>query len=571
MRQWGMKDLTRAAWLSLSINLLMLAPTAFMMEVYDRVINSRSQETLAYMLGGVIVIYLVTELLDWVRAKLMLASSLHLDADLRDMTFDSMFESRRIGSPSASPHVLSDLRTLRDFVASSVFQAFLDAPISLVFLVLVFFIHPSMAVFALIGAVLQVLVGVHTEKWTGPAVIQSSRASSAAQDTLTSLLGSAEIIQAMGMKATVHERWMSEQRRFLYLQAQAAEYAGSSSTLSKLIQTTQGSLILGLGCWLTLSGVVDPTGGLMIVASVLGGRMMTPMVQIIAQWRQVADARDAYRRLDTFLSSVKPRPHGLPLPAPKGALQVENLYAAAPASTTPILKGVQFSLNPGDCLAVIGPSASGKTTLARLILGLWTAQNGKVRLDGVDVHTWHKQELGPWLGYLPQTIELFDGTLAENIGRFERTDMTKIEHAAQIAGLKPLIDEWPEGYETRLGTGGARLSGGQRQRVALARAVYGEPKLVVLDEPNASLDAAGEAALMALLQHLKSRGTTVVMITHRVQPLAAADKILLLREGQVQAFGPKDQVLVAIQNARTPVTGQSSSQAGTTAENGAVA
>ncbi len=569
MQQWGLQDLKRAAWLSLAINLLMLAPTAFMMEVYDRVINSRSHATLAYMLGGVIVVYLVTELLDWVRAKMLLASSLRLDADLRNMAFNSMFESRRMGATSSSPHVLGDVRTLREFVSSSVVQAFLDTPISIVFLVLVFFIHPSMAIFALIGALLQLAIGVHTEKWTGPAIQHSARASAGAQGMLGNMLASAEVIQAMGMKTGVYERWMTQQRQFLYLQAKASEYAGSSSGLSKVTQTAQGSLILGLGCWLTLKGVIDPTGGLMIVASVLGGRMMTPMVQIISQWRQVADARDAYHRLDTFLASVKPKSPGLPLPAPKGRLQVENLSAAAPASAIPILKVVQFALDPGDCLAVIGPSASGKTTLARLLLGLWPAQTGKVRLDGVDIHTWDKEELGPWLGYLPQSIELFDGTLAENIGRFEPVDMTKLDRAVEWAGLKPLLDQWPEGYDTLLGTNGARLSGGQRQRVALARAIYGDPKLVVLDEPNASLDAAGEAAMMALLARLKAQGTTVVMITHRVQPLAVADKILLLRDGQVQAFGPKEPILASLQSARAAVQGSAPDQPANAAKPGA--
>ena len=288
---------------------------------------------------------------------------------------------------------------------------------------------------------------------------------------------------------------------------------------------------------------------MLVVASILGGRMLAPLVQVISQWQGVVNVRDAWARLDTLLAAVPAKSPGMPLPAPTGTLQVEQLVAGAPGNPSPILRGIAFALNPGEALAVVGPSASGKTTLARMLVGLWPAAAGKVRLDGADVHTWDKGELGPYLGYLPQGIELFEGSLAENIARFGDVDMVKVEAAARAVGLHDFIQSLPQGYESAVGPDGARLSGGQRQRVGLARALYGDPVFVVLDEPNSSLDEIGDAALARAIAEAKSRGTTFVVMTHRTSILAVADKMLVLRDGQQQAFGPRDDVLAALQKA----------------------
>jgi len=285
---------------------------------------------------------------------------------------------------------------------------------------------------------------------------------------------------------------------------------------------------------------------MMIVASILGGRVLSPLVQIVTQWRLVVNLWDAWQRLDSLLASAPAQPATMPLPAPTGALRVESLAAMLPGSSTVLFRGVNFSLNPGEVLAVIGPSGSGKTSLARLLLGLAPAASGKVRLDGADLFTWDKRDLGPHLGYLPQGVELMEGSLAENIARFQEVEPAKVQAAAQAVGLHDFIMGLPRGYDSPVGSEGAILSGGQRQRVALARALYGEPALVVLDEPNASLDEAGEAALVAAIRQLKARGTTFVIMTHRTHLLVVVDKMLVLREGVMQAFGPRDEVLASL-------------------------
>lgn len=291
---------------------------------------------------------------------------------------------------------------------------------------------------------------------------------------------------------------------------------------------------------------------MMIIASILGGRVLAPLVQIVTQWQAVVNVRDAWLRLEQMLAALPQRTAGMSLPAPRGGLTVEALVAAAPGSQLPILRGVAFALEPGEVLAVVGPSASGKTSLARLLVGLWPAASGKVRLDGVDVFTWDKAELGPHVGYLPQGVELFDGTLADNIARFGEVDMAKVEAAARAVGLHELIMNLPKAYDSPIGRDGAMLSGGERQRVGLARALYGNPVFVVLDEPNSSLDEAGDAALASAIAQLKSRGTTFVVMTHRTSVLAVTDKMLILQDGQNRAFGPRDDVLAALSKANAP-------------------
>jgi ATP-binding cassette subfamily C exporter for protease/lipase len=362
----------------------------------------------------------------------------------------------------------------------------------------------------------------------------------------------------MGMMHNIHRQWMGRQRKFLQLQADASDTAGANNATSKLIQNLQSSLLLGAACWLTLKGQMLGGGGMMMVASILGGMVLRPLAQLVAQWRMVVNVRDAYQRLEGVLSYFPPKADSMPLPAPRGVLTVEAVVATAPGSPTPILRGVSFALSPGECLMLIGPSASGKTTLARLIMGLWPATNGKVRLDGADVFNWKKEELGPHLGYLPQTVELFDGTLAENVARFGVIDLDEVQRVITQVGLEEMVAQLPQGLDTRIGEDGAVLSGGQRQRVALARAIYGRPKLLVLDEPNSSLDDAGEQALMNTLQSLKAQGSSVLLITHRTSVLPLADKLLMLREGQVAMFGARDEVLAALQKAQTE--GQSQGQ-----------
>ncbi|MES2999404.1 MAG: type I secretion system permease/ATPase [Pseudomonadota bacterium] len=541
--------IVRSFWYSLVASLLVLAPTGFMLEVYDRVVNSRNHFTLFMLVIVVLGAYAVMELLEWSRSRVLQAASMDLDRRLGDRVFNAMFSANLRRQAGGTQQALNDFRTIRDFLSSPVLLAAMEAPVAIVFLALLFAISPVIGSVALGAAVVQVFVGFLNERATQPPLVEANRTAMMAQQYADGTLRNAQVIESMGMQRDIHRRWMEKQREFLKLQAVASDRAGGYQSVTKFLQTMISSMLLGLSAWLLLKGQLNGGGAMLIISSLLGARVLAPLVMVVAQWRSVVGVRDAWARLDNLLETIPPKPQSMPLPPPRGALQVESIVATAPGSAVPILRGVAFGLQPADVLVVVGPSASGKTTLARVLAGLWPSASGKVRLDGVDVHTWDKSELGPHVGYLPQGIELFDGTLAENIARFGEVDRAKVEAAARAVGLHELILALPDGYDSQVGREGAILSGGQRQRVGLARAIYGDPVFVVLDEPNSSLDEAGDAALASTIQLLKSQGTTFVIMTHRTSVLAVADKMLVLRDGQVQAFGPRDEVLGAIAKA----------------------
>ncbi len=539
----------RAFGFAIISGLLVLVPTLYMLEVYDRVVNSRNHMTLAMLTLLVLLAYVVMEVLDWARAETLREAGAALDRALAPRVFQAIYESnlRRLGAASIQP--MHDFRTLRDFLHHPLLGSLMESPVSLVFALILFLMSPALGWSAVAGALVQVALAWFNERSTQPPLLAANRAAIAAQQYADNSLRQAEVIEAMGMLQPIHRRWMARQREFLGLQAQASDQAAAFQATSKFVQTTMASLLLGVGAWLILENALPGGGGAMIVGSVLGGRMLAPLVQTISQWRAVVNLRDAWGRLDQLLTQLPARPPAMSLPPPKGRLQLENLMAAAPGSNAPILKGLAFALQPGEVLAVVGPSASGKTTLARLLVGLWPAAGGKVRLDGVDIFAWDKLELGPCLGYLPQGVELLEGTLAENIARFGTPSPAKLEAAARAVGLHDFILSLPQGYDSPVGRDGAMLSGGQRQRIALARALYGDPVFVVLDEPNSSLDEAGDLALAQAIAQLKARGTTFVVMTHRTSVLGVADKLLVLRDGMQQAFGPRDEVLAALAKA----------------------
>lgn len=542
----------RALFFSFFINLLALAPTGYMLEVYDRVVNSRNPLTLAMLTLLVLGAYGVMEVCDWARREILLQGAQRFDAGLAERVFDAVFDAGLRRLPGASGQSMGDLRCLREFIHGPALLALIDIPLAALFLLVLFAISPVLALVAVAGALVQAVLAWFTERDTHPPLAAANRSAAAAQSYVDGTWRNVQVIEAMGMQANIQGRWMKMQRHFLALQAQASDWAGAYGAVSRFVQTSLSSLLLGLGCWLLLAGEFPGGGGMMVVASMLGGRVLGPIVRVIGLWKQVVEAREAYGRLDRLLQKVPAREAGMPLPPPRGMLSVEALVAGAPGSPGPILRGVSFALPAGAGMAVVGPSASGKSTLARLLVGVWPPAGGKVRLDGVDVYTWNKAELGPHVGYLPQEVELFDGTLAENIARFGEPDRAKVEAAARAVGIHDLIEALPQGYDTEIGDDGCYLSGGQRQRVGLARAVYGDPRLIVLDEPNSSLDDEGEQALARTLAVLKARGCAIVVITHRTGILAAVDRVLVLREGQVAAYGPRDEVLGALQRATAP-------------------
>ncbi len=551
----------RATWFSVLSCLLILAPSGYMLEVFERVINSRSHLTLAMLTVLVLGAYVLMEILEWARAEILHGAGLQLDQQMRNRVFGAIFEANLKRMPGGSVQPLNDFRTLRDFLGSPPLLALMEAPVSLVILALMFAISPVLGWAAVVGSLVQVFVGWLNERSTQPPLVAANRSAIAAQQYADGSLRNAQVIESMGMLRDIHRRWMEKQREFLGLQAMASDQAGGYQAVTKFLQVTMGSLLLGLGAWLLLKNQLNGGAGMMVVGSILGGRVLAPLVQIVTQWRSVVNVRDAWQRLESLLAAVPPRPDSMSLPAPRGLLQVESLVAGAPSGGPAIIKNVAFSLAPGEVLAVVGPSASGKTTLARLLLGLWPAAAGKVRLDGADIFSWDKSELGPHIGYLPQGVELLEGTLAENIARFGDIESAKVRTAAQAVGLHDYIMSLPQGYASPVGREGAMLSGGQRQRVALARAIYGDPVLVVLDEPNSSLDEAGDAALASAILELKARGTTFVVMTHRSSVLAVADKMLVLRDGIMQAFGPRDEVLAALKKANQQAAAAQAGQA----------
>ncbi|MET1115335.1 MAG: type I secretion system permease/ATPase [Comamonas sp.] len=541
----------RSAWFSVFASLLVLAPSGYMLEVYGRVVNSRNHETLLWLTVLVLGAFLLMEVLEWARSEIMRGAAEALDRKMHMRIFKAMFEANVRRVPGGQVQTLADFKRVCEFLYSPALLAIMEAPIALVMMVLLFLISPVLGWTAVVFGLLQMGITWFNERRTKPPLMAASRESMEAQRYADGTLNNAEVLESMGMLKNTHRRWIAKQRKFLQLQAVASDSAGGFQALSKLVQNVLSSLLLGLACWLLLHDQLNGGGGMMVVASILGGRMLAPLVQVIAQWQSVVNVRDSWNRLEALLAAVPNDAAAMSLPPPQGRLQVEQLMAGAPGTPGHILRGISLALQPGDVLAVVGPSASGKTTFARLLVGLWPASVGKVRLDGADVQAWNKQELGPHMGYLPQGVALFEGTMAENIARFGVVDMAKVETAARAVGLHELISLLPQGYETLVGPGGVRLSGGQRQRVGLARAFYGDPVYVVLDEPNSSLDDEGDAALSQAIKQASARGTTVVVITHRTSVLNVTNKLLVLRDGQQQAFGPRDEVLAALkQNAR---------------------
>lgn len=526
---------------SLCINLLMLTAPLYMLQVFDRVITSRSADTLLYLTLVALVALLVLAGLETVRTLLMVKVSLWLDARLSGTVLTSSVTAslRQPGRPSVQ--ALRDLSAIRSFLTGPGIFPILDAPWTPIFLAVIFLMHPMLGWLALGGAVVLFAMALVNEFVTRKLLLDSGGASIEALRQAEAAARNANVIEAMGMMSNLERRWQERNGEALDLQARASGRAGSITATSKLIRQGLQIGILGVGAWLVLGNETTP--GVMIAASILMSRALAPVEQAIGTWKTAIATRNAYQRVKNQLNEVPDRGATLTLPVPKGQVQVEGVSHFYPGMTEATVKNINFSLEPGEALGLIGPTAAGKTTLASLLVGILRPRLGHVRLDGADVADWDSHDLGRHIGYLPQDIELFSGTIGENIARMGAAEAEPVIAAAQLAGVHELILQLPDGYATEIGDNGAALSGGQRQRVGLARAVYGNPPFVVLDEPNANLDASGEEALTRTIASLKANGATVVVIAHRPNILRHVDKVLVLHEGAVQKFGLRDEVI----------------------------
>ncbi|GHT94042.1 ABC transporter ATP-binding protein [Betaproteobacteria bacterium] len=537
---------SQAVVFSIVIGVLMLSPSIYMLEVYDRVVNSSNVMTLAMLTLLLALAYAVLECLQWARQGVLRAAAEGFDRALENRVYEAVFRAKLHGSQDLALHGLRDFAAVRNFVGGNLMAGLMDIPMALLLIGVIFWIDTVLGWFGLVSAIIQGGIATLNKHASGPALLRANALSGQAQNFIQTSLKNAEVVQAMGMARGLRRHWLKMQTELLRHQAQASDAAGVYSALSKYVQLVTGSLMLGVGSWLVLSGRFGSDAGMMLMASLLAGRALAPLVQVIVGWRNVAGAREAFARLENLLKKIPAGAEKLSLPAPRGELALEQVSACAPGTNKPVLRGISFGMTPGQLLAVVGPSASGKSSLAHVLVGAWPCVGGTVRLDGADVFAWNKLELGPSVGFLPQDVALFEGTVAQNIARFGVPDRKKIKLAAKLAGVHDYISSLPNAYDTEIGTEGMALSGGQRQRIGLARAVYGHPRLVVLDEPNANLDEAGEKALIRALQVLRAAGVTVVVITHRKNLLAIADLMLLLVEGEAKAFGSPGEVLAAL-------------------------
>lgn len=539
---------------SMFVNILMLVPPMYMLQVYDRVLTTQSEETLLMLTLVVVFLFMVMGGLELVRSRMLVRVGNRLDTNVNSRLYSAMFRRSVVTQGQQSAQPLSDLTNLRQFLTGNALFAFFDAPWVPVYLGVLFLFHPWLGIFATFAGIVLFTLAIANEKATKGLLAEANSEHIKAQDLANSNLRNAEVLHAMGMLPGIMGRWAEKHHHFLAKQSQASDRAGALTNTSKVLRLLFQSMILGLGAYLVLQA--EMTAGMMIAGSIIMGRALAPIDQMIGGWKGFVGARGAYGRLNELLTQIPDEQRRMSLPAPRGDLAVETVAAAPPGVRMATIRGINFSVPAGEHIGIIGPSAAGKSTLARVLLGIWPSQVGSVRLDGAEVTQYNRDELGPYIGYLPQDIELFDGTISENIARFGEVDADMVVKAAKKAGVHGMILELPNGYDTYISSTSGALSGGQRQRVGLARALYGDPVFIVLDEPNSNLDDAGERALSHTIAQLKQEGATLFVISHRTSVLKNMDKLLVMKEGQVSAFGPRDEVLAQFAKKRQGQVGQ---------------
>ncbi|RMF17309.1 MAG: type I secretion system permease/ATPase [Alphaproteobacteria bacterium] len=522
-------------------NTLMFVGPLYMLQIYDRVLASRNENTLLALTVIAIALLVSYGLLEFTRSRLLVRAGLHFDDVLANPVFNRVVRQQTLNPASGSTVALTDIDKLREFLTGQGILAFFDAIWVPLFLALCFAFHPWLGWVATSGALIIFGLALANELSTRKALQEAGMAAQSASHFVNTTMQNAEVIRAMGMERPLTKRWQARHEEMLANQAKASGRAGFILASSKFIRMSLQVLILGTGAYLAVHREISP--GIMVAASIMMGRALAPVEQSVAQWKQFVAARQAHKRLKQLFALIQDEEERLKLPEPKGQLSAEAVFAVAPGTREYLLKNIGFSVAPGEVLAVIGPSGSGKSTLIRHLVGAVPPASGAVRLDGTELQHWDPEQLGRHVGYLPQDVKLFRGSVAENISRFQDDPAdADIVAAATLAGAHDMIQRLPQGYETNVGDGGNALSGGQRQRVGLARAVYGNPSVVVLDEPNSNLDSVGEQALIACIQELKKRGVTVVLVTHKANLLALSDKTLMIVNGTVEKYGPTREI-----------------------------
>ena len=530
---------------SASVNMLMLVPVIYMLQVFDRVVSSGSLSTLASLTVLMMVLLMAVGGFEWVRSMILISASNRIEKNLRQRVSDATFKRALLsGGMVSNAQPLSDLSGLRQFLTGNGLFAFFDAPWFPIYVAVMFMFHPWFGVSAILSGIVMVVLAFVNEKVTGKKMKDANSQANQVSAQVGGSLRNAEVIAAMGMADDIRKRQEHNSDKVLLLQTDASKWAGVLTSLSKSFRMIVQSLLLGMGALLVLRGELSP--GMMIAGSLLLGRALAPIDMMVGTWKAFVVARAQYERLGLLLQQIPANRDTMSLPPPQGRLTAEQVVVVPPGSQTVVVRGVSLDLQPGEALGIVGPSASGKSCLARALLGIWPTHSGKVRLDGAAIAAWDREELGPYLGYLPQDIELFNGSISENISRFGVLDPEKVVEAAKLAGVHDMILQLPQGYDTVIGAMGGILSGGQRQRIGLARAVYGNPRLLVLDEPNSNLDDAGERELVEAIHRIKALNCTVIIISHRTMVLSSVDKMLVMKDGAPLKYGPQKEVLASL-------------------------
>jgi ATP-binding cassette subfamily C exporter for protease/lipase len=527
------------------INLLMLSPTLYLLQIFDRVLTGYSLFTLIAVTLVLLFFLLVIAFSEWLRTRLLVRTGVKFDEALNQRVFKASFSARLGQDTSSANQALADLAAVRQFATGAGLFAFFDAPWSPVYIAVLYLLHPWAGYIAIVFALLFLGMALLSGRVVQEPLSDTARMGAVENDFVAAKLRNGAVIESMGMLGNLTALWEKYHQRYMKLHRRSHDATARMQSLSKFLQFLLQSLSLGVGAWLVTRGEISP--GAMIAVNVLMSRATQPLNVLVSSWRNILSARDAFVRLEALLERYPELNVGIAGPEPSGHIKINGLSALVEGRPEPILKDISLLLPAGTIVGVLGPSGAGKSTLARALLGIWPDTQGDVLLDSVPIQDWNRDDLGPHLGYLPQDVELFEGSIAENVARFAEPDSAQVIAACRRAGVHEMILRFPKGYDTPVGEGGSFLSGGQRQRIGLARALYRDPKILVLDEPNANLDDVGEQAMVQALVEARERGSTVVLITHRRQVVAIMDYVLVLRDGRVALFGRRDEVMASLQ------------------------